>query len=123
MTRMRVDVTMATPSRVEIISKNRLSRYFHIRPHRFGGRRGAPGIAGALLREPDRIELVVQVVTRGDGPALHLRQVRDDPVPLQRVDDVRLVVEQPLLELPQDLLALLEIGGPPLPAEQVVDDR
>src|SRR5258706_5496696 len=82
MTRMSRNVTSATPSRVGSISRKRLMRYLV-----------------TLFRQPHRVELVVQIVAGRDRPALHLRQMRRDPVPLQRVDDVRLLVEQPRLEL------------------------
>src|SRR5205814_1321111 len=89
MTRMRKKMTTATPSSVGNMSRNRFSRYFHMSPP------GPP--PGALLREPDGIELVVQVVARRHRPALHPRAVRDDPVPLERVEDVHFLVEQALL--------------------------
>src|SRR5919201_3244836 len=120
MTRMSTNVSSATPSSVGNISKKRLTRYFHIvvAEARPVPRPRAP----ALLREPDRVELVVEIVAGCDRPAFHLRQMRNDAMPLQRVDDVRLVVEQPLLELAQDLLALFGIGGASLPVHEVVDD-
>src|SRR5687768_8918215 len=102
MTRMSRNVTSATPNIVGSISRNRLIRYLV-----------------TLFGQPHRVELVVEVVARRDRPALDLGQVRDDAVPLQRVDHVRLLVEQALLQLAQDLLALLRIGGAALPAEQV----
>src|SRR5258705_8537045 len=104
MTRMSRNVTSATPSRVGSISRKRLIRYLV-----------------TLFGQPHRVELVVQIVAGRDRPALHLRQMRDDPVPLQRVDDVRLLVEQPLLELAQDLLALLGIGGAALLVHEVIE--
>src|SRR2546430_3242011 len=106
MTRMSRNVTSATPSRVGNISRKRLTRYLD-----------------TLFRQPHRVELVVQIVAGRDRPALHLAEVRHDPVPLQRVDDVGLLVEQPLLDLAQDLLALLDVGGPALLVHQVVDHR
>src|SRR5207249_10850340 len=75
----------------------------------------------ALLREPHRVELLVQVVARRDGPALHLRAVRDDPVPLERVEIVDLVVQQPLLELANVPLPLLGVPRPALLEEQFVE--
>src|SRR5215469_9178779 len=99
MTRMSRNVTSATPSSVGSISRKRLTRYLV-----------------TLFRQPDRIELVVQIVAGRDRPAVDLAQVRHDPVPLQRVDHVGLVVEQALLELTQDLLALLHVGRARLPA-------
>jgi hypothetical protein len=49
--------------------------------------------------------------------------VRDDAVLLQRIDVVRFLVEQPLLESAQMALALLGIEGARLLDEQVVEDR
>src|SRR6185503_12617834 len=106
MTRMSRNVTSATPSRVGSINRKRLIRYL-----------------ATLFGQPHRVELVVQVVAWRDRPVLDLGQVRDDPVPLQRVDHVGLIVEQALLELAQDLLALLGIDGTALLVHQVVDHR
>src|SRR6267378_6759893 len=75
----------------------------------------------ALLGEPHSVELLVEVVARRDGPALHLRAVRDDPVPLERVEIVDLVVQQPLLELTNVLLPLLGVPRPALLDEQIVE--
>src|SRR5580704_18479780 len=111
-TRMRKKVRTATPIRVGTIKRKRFSRYFHIPSAR----------RSELLREPDRVQLVVQVVAGGDGPALDLGAVHDDPVPLQRVDHVRLLVEEPLLERAEILPPLLEIERPRLLLEQLVDD-
>src|SRR5919206_296823 len=77
MTRMSRNVTSATPSSVGSISRKRLTRYFV-----------------TLFGQPHRVELVVQVVAGRDRPPVHLGEVRDDPVPLQRVDDVHLLVEE-----------------------------
>src|SRR5207248_5760834 len=119
MTRMRTNVSSATPNSVGNINRKRLNRYFHMVVARA---RPAPRPrAPALLREPDRVELVVEIVAGRDRPALHLGEMRDDAMPLQRVDHVRLVVEQPLLELPQDLFALLDVRGASLPDVHVVD--
>src|SRR5260370_26917394 len=63
----------------------------------------------ALLRQPDRVELTVQEVARRDRPAAHARVVRHDPVPPERRDDVRLLVEQALLELADDLAPRLDV--------------
>src|SRR4026209_888703 len=51
----------------------------------------------SLLGQPHRVELVVQVVARGDGPAAHLREMRHDAVPLEGHDVVHLLVVEPLL--------------------------
>src|SRR5581483_11061958 len=82
--------------------------------------RPGPGGRGRLLGEPHRVELVVQVVARGDLPALHLAAVHHDPVPLERHQVVRLLVEEPLLELPDQLLPLLGVARPGLPVVQLV---
>src|SRR5215470_5725451 len=74
-----------------------------------------------LLGEPHRIELVVQEVARGDGPAPHFRAVRDDAVPLQGVDVVDLLVEQPTLELADEAAALLPVGGAALLPVELVE--
>src|SRR5213593_1757057 len=86
------------------------------------GRSPAPlsGAAETSLGPPHRVELLVQVVTRRDRPALHLARVRDDPVPLQRVDVVDLLVEEAALELADVLLALLGIGRSSLLLVQLV---
>src|SRR4029077_8373607 len=121
-TRMRKKVTTATPTRVGNISRKRLNRYFHM--CRWPGRAGSssgPAPRPRLLGQPDRVELVVQVVAGRDRPAFHLRAVRDDPVPLERPDDVRLLVEKPLLQLPHQLLAVLHVDGPGLLLVQLVD--
>src|SRR5262245_5861657 len=76
-----------------------------------------------LLREPDDVEGLVEVVAGRDLPALDLGGVRDDPVPLQGHDEMDLLVEQPLLEGPDDLLALLDILRAALPLVEVIEDR
>src|SRR5690242_4300760 len=68
------------------------------------GRVGPASHAAWLLREPDRVELAVQEVAGGDGPAVHLGVVGDDAVPLEGHDVVDLLVVEPLLEGAQDLL-------------------
>src|SRR5713226_5710722 len=66
---------------------------------------------GRLLGQPHVVELLVQEVRGCDGPSPDLGAVGDDPVPLQGVDVVGLLVEQPLLEGAQIPLALLGIQG------------
>src|ERR1700675_171768 len=105
-TRMRRKIKTATPRSVGIIRKKRLTTYFHTLP---------------LLRQPHRVELVVQIVAGRDRPAVHLARVRDDPVPLERVDHVGLVVEEALLEGAEIPLPLLDIVGSPLLDEELVD--
>src|SRR2546422_3046528 len=84
---------------------------------------GGEGLVRASLRKPHRVELVVQVVARRHRPALHPGVVRGDPVPLQPVHRVHLLVEQTLLELPDVLLPLLEIDRPALFYVELVENR
>src|SRR5258705_9647099 len=74
-----------------------------------------------LFSEPHRVQLLAQVVARRDGPALHLPAVRDDPMPLERVEIVDLVVQQPFFELADVLLALIGIPRPAPLQEQPVE--
>src|SRR5262245_51390632 len=116
-TRMRRKISTATPRSVGNMRRNRFTRYFHMAPTSSRPRVRGP----TLLGQPDGVELVVQVVARRHRPALDLRAVRDDAMPLERVEDVHLFVDQPLLERAHELLPLLGIRGPPLLLEQVVD--
>src|SRR5205807_5788578 len=50
-----------------------------------------------LLVDPDAGKILIEVVARGDLPPLDVRSVRDDPIPPQRDEVVRLLVEDPLL--------------------------
>src|SRR5262249_47351719 len=84
---------------------------------RIAGRGG-----GVLLREPDRVELIVEVVAWRDHPAAHAGAVRHDAVPLQRVDVVRLLVEETLFEGADVFSALLGIHRPALPHVEVVQN-
>src|SRR5262245_10328400 len=77
-TRIRKKIRTATPRSVGIISRSRLTMYL-ITP-----------VPPLSLGEPDRVELLVEVVARRDRPAPHLRVVRHDAVPLQRDEGVRL---------------------------------
>src|SRR5215470_293919 len=94
--RIRKKISTATPRSVGIISKSRLTMYL-VTP-------GRP-----LLGEPHAVELVVDEVTGRDGPAVHLGAVRDDAVPLERVEVVRLLVQQPPFEVADPFLALLGV--------------
>src|SRR3989441_4650616 len=78
-------------------------------------------VSPRLLGQPHRVELLVQVVARRDGPTLDLRVVPDDPVPLQRGDVVNLLVEQPPLELSDGLLPLLRVAGATLLLVELVE--
>src|SRR5262245_11521434 len=124
--RMRTKIRTATPRRVGNIKRKRLNRYFFMPPR---GALGGPGrscparaAAVVLLGQPDRVELIVQVVAGGDRPAFHLGAVRDDAVPLERVEHVHLLVEQALLERAEQGPPLVGIDGPRLLREEVVDD-
>src|SRR4030095_6991941 len=64
----------------------------------------------ALLRQPDRVELLIEEVRRRDRPAPHLAAVGDDAVLLERVDVVHLLVEQPLLARAQVTPPLLPVA-------------
>src|SRR2546422_9861121 len=108
--RIRKKMITATPSSVGIIRSTRLTMYL-------------PTAARALLAEPDRVELVVQVVARSDGPALDLRAVGDDPVPLERVEGVRLGGHESPPEFPDVLLAPLPVAPAALPLGELVPAR
>src|SRR5512138_3464198 len=85
-TRIRKKMRTATPRSVGIIRRSRLTMYLITPPRSLS------------LGEPDGVELLVQVVARRDRPAPHLRVVGHDPVPLQRDESMRFLVEQPALE-------------------------
>src|SRR5262245_4003048 len=86
------------------------------------GRQGLTPGDGRLLREPNRVQLVVQVVARRDLPALDLRAVRYDPVPLERHDVVHFLVKETLLELPDECLPLVWVRRARLLFVEVVED-
>src|SRR5215467_4640780 len=65
------------------------------------------GSSEGLFRQPHRIELIVEEMARGDGPAAHPGVVGHDAVPLEGIEVVRLLVEQALLELSKEPLPLL----------------
>src|SRR5215831_662200 len=123
--RMRTKIRTATPRRVGNIKRKRLNRYFFM-PRRGAARPGrivpARATALRLFGQPDRVELIVQVMAGRDGPAFHLGAVRDDTVPLQRVEHVHLLVEEALLERAKQGPPLVGIDGPRLFREEVVDD-
>src|SRR3989441_3132195 len=97
-TRMRKNTSTATLRSVGIISKTRLTMYWITRADRLPG-------------QPHRVELLVQVVAGRDGPAVDLRVVGNDAVPLQGIDVVDLLVEEPPLEVPDRALAPLHVAG------------
>src|SRR2546426_1117803 len=112
-TRIRKKMSTATPSSVGIIRRSRLTMYLPMR--------SVPPLAERLLGEPHGVELLVQEVAGRDRPATNPRAVRDDPVPLERVEIVRFLVEKPLLELAHEPLALLRVDRPTLPGVQLVE--
>src|SRR5436190_7367276 len=104
--RMRTKISTATPRSVGNIRRKRLTTYFHI---------------AELLSQPHRVELVVEIVAGRDRPASHLARVRDDAVPLECVDHVHFLVQQPLLEGAEVPLPLLGVRGARLLIEELVD--
>src|SRR5215217_7275346 len=65
----------------------------------------------SLPVEPDAGKVLVEVVAGGDFPPLEVRAMRNDPVPPQRDEVVRLVVEHPLLVGAHDPLLLGDVAG------------
>src|SRR5215510_2545313 len=106
--RIRKKMRTATPNSVGIISSSRLTMYLVTPPR-------------PLLGEPHAVELVVDEVAGRDGPAVHLGAVRDDAVPLQRVEVVGLLVEQAPLEVADPLLPLLGVERAALLLVEVVE--
>src|SRR5581483_3573862 len=72
------------------------------------------------LREPHRVELLVQEVAGRDRPAAQPRAVDHDPVPHQRVDEVHFLVVQPLLEGAEVAAPFIRVGRPRLLRVQLV---
>src|SRR5262245_232118 len=126
MTRRRRKMIAATPSSVGNIRRNRLRMY---RPMCGASPcRGSPlpprwgqGSTHPLLREPDRIELIVQIVARCDLPPVHFARVRNDPMPLERHDVVHFLVQRALFDLAHVLLSLLDIVSTALLGVEVVE--
>src|SRR6266849_1900933 len=85
-TRIRKKMITATPSSVGIIRSKRLTMYLVTRTR-------------ALFAQPHAVELVVDEVAGRDGPAVQLGAVRNDPMPLERIEVVGLLVQQPPLEV------------------------
>src|SRR5262245_15127008 len=73
-----------------------------------------------LFGKPDGVELLIQIVTRRDLPALHFGTVWNDPMPLERHQVVRFVIQQALFELADVLLALLHVGSTTLLFVEVI---
>src|SRR5499426_3716976 len=73
-----------------------------------------------LLRQPHRVELIVEVVAGRDRPATHAGSVRHDTVPLERGDVVGLLVEETPFEGANVSSALRRINRPTLAHVEVV---
>src|SRR5215468_9603793 len=63
-----------------------------------------------LLVEPDRAEILVQVMARADLPALDIGSVRHDPVPPQQKHSVRLVIKHVFLKFAHHRALSCRIG-------------
>jgi hypothetical protein len=75
-----------------------------------------------LLRQPHRVERIAEVVAGRYRPAAHAGTVRHDAVPLERVDVVRLLVEEAPFEGADVPLPLLGIHRAALRYVEVVQD-
>src|SRR3546814_10261749 len=62
-----------------------------------------------LLIQPHDIELLREIMARADLPALHLRAMRNDPVPPDRHEGVRMVVERHLFVFTHGLALLRRV--------------
>src|SRR3546814_16051344 len=108
--RIRKNTIIAAPNRVWFISIRRFIMYLYIKPSCSVARPPQPrrtgpdyslSLAGLsshtwLLIQPHDIELLREIMARADLPALHLRAMRNDPVPPDRHEGVRMVVERHL---------------------------
>src|SRR2546425_11963879 len=66
----------------------------------------------ALLRQPHRVELVVQVVAPRYPPSLDPRALGHDPIPLERFHRVHFPLPEAPLEIPAVPLPLLRTDRP-----------
>src|SRR6267142_5414987 len=68
------------------------------------------------LVEPDRPQILIDVMTGTDLPAFDIRAVRHDPLPPQQVDRMNLLVEDVFVEFEQValLLGLVEFAQLPV---------
>src|SRR5262245_13205702 len=74
-----------------------------------------------LLRQPDVPQILIDVVTRCDLPALHFRPVRHDALPPKGGGKlVSLFIDNAFLELPDELQAFFRVGGSALLVVQIV---
>src|SRR5216684_3031207 len=104
MTRMIRNTRVAAPSSVGTINRSRLMRYVLI----------------SLLGQPHVLKLLIGVVIGGRHVVLHLGPVHHAPRPPEARDVIR-VLENDLLELVDEPLALGRVEGPRLAREEVVD--
>src|SRR5215471_4084221 len=74
-----------------------------------------------LLCQPDIPQILIDVVTRCDLPALHFRPVRNDALPPKGGGKlVSLLIDNAFFELPDELQAFFRVGGSALLVVQVV---
>src|SRR5438552_471598 len=78
-------------------------------PQRARRRRSRRRARLSLLTQPHPVELLIQEVARRHAPAAHLREMRDDAMPLERVDEVHFFVVEPLLERAEELPPLVRV--------------
>src|SRR5271169_7263291 len=91
MRRISRNTRAAAPMRVGITSSSRFIMYRYIA--------SAPAAPFRLPVQPDRCQVLIQVMARADLPALDVRPIGDDPVPPQHRKLVRFAVDHVLLEL------------------------
>src|SRR5215471_15304539 len=67
-------------------------------------------VGGSLLIEPDRRQILIEVMARADFPAFDIRSVRNHPVIPQQKDRVRLGIEHVFLEVADQRPLLRRVG-------------
>src|SRR5713226_3348306 len=114
-------MTVAPGTRVRTMSSSRpmflASLYVGMTIATFSSAMAAPS-----LLEPHVAQVLVEEVAGQDFPALHGGRVRHDPIPPQRRDIVRLLVEHAPLELGDQLTACFAVGGPALALVELVEN-
>src|SRR5262245_2088978 len=115
-TRMITNTTAATPNSVGTISKSRFARYVRTLSYAFFS------IPALVFREPDVLELLVRVVVGRRHVVLQLGPVHEVARPPETAREVR-VVEDELLDLVDEPLALGRVERARLAREEVVDPR
>src|ERR1044071_7368885 len=76
-----------------------------------------------LFGQPDVAQILIDVVTWRDLPALHLRPMRNDTLPPQQIELINFLIENAFLQLPKKLEALRFIRRSALPLVQIVQYR